>query len=111
MIRRFPLILLAIACLSLAACGGNDAPEGEAEGAAPNPVTGVITDVRSEGIGQVRSFVLTSRGQRYEIHIADDVEYGFDLEHLNEHRISADPVVVEHEERDGRRYALSIEDV
>lgn len=49
-------------------------------------------------------------GSRVEVWIADDVQYGFDLEHLQEHEDSGDPVRCALEERDGRAYALSIAD-
>lgn len=106
---RFFALLIAIAAVA-GACGGSPAPEAGND-APPNPVTGVVTDVESAGIGDVESFTLTVRGRSYEFHIAEDVEYSFELGHLQEHRTSAEPVIVEHEEReDGRRYALSIED-
>lgn len=105
-------LLLVLCCAAIATAGCSDSPAPEAGDDVPsNPVTGVVTDVQSEGIGNVRSFTLTTQGTSYEFHIAEDVEYGFDLGHLQEHRTSAEPVIVEHEEReDGRRYALTIED-
>lgn len=110
MFRRLLLFVLCGATIALAGCFGSPAPEAGDE-VPPNPVTGVVTDVQSEGIGKIRSFTLTTQGRSYEFHIAEDVEYAFDLGHLQEHRTSAEPVIVEHEEReDGRRYALTIED-
>lgn len=83
---------------------------GDGDGAAPSSITGPVVAVESEGLGKVTSFQVQSEGTRYDIYIADDVDYGFPLDHLNEHRATADPVVVEVEERDGKLYALSIED-
>lgn len=95
--------------LSLGACG-DDPPPAEEIPAVPNPATGVVTHVESEGIGNVTGFTLMTSGRSYEFNIDPDLDYGFDLDHLNEHRVSAEPVVVEHEERDGSLVALSIED-
>lgn len=67
-------------------------------------------DIEAEGIGDVRSFTVKSGAQTYEILIDPHVDYGFPLGHLNEHRISGDPVRVELVERDGRLYAQSIVD-
>ena len=61
--------------------------------------------------GDVESFVVESGGVRYQLLIADDVDYGFDLGHLREHMEATDPVVVTTEERADGAYALSIEDV
>jgi hypothetical protein len=38
------------------------------------------------------------------------VDYGFDLGHLHEHRASGDPVRCLLEEREGKLYALRIDD-
>lgn len=92
--------------LALAACS----PSAEGLGGAPT-LTGVVTEVSSEGLEDVTSFELRSEGEMFTIHIADDVDYGFPLSHLNAHRTTGDPVRVETEERDGRLFALSIEDV
>lgn len=72
--------------------------------------TGVVTDIESAGIGEVSSFTLKSGDETVEVLIDPDKEYGFDLGHLHEHLASSEPVIVELEERDGERYALSIED-
>jgi hypothetical protein len=111
------LIVVLASCLALAgiACGG-DGAEGPAAGEpvaaedAPGEVTGVLLDVESEGVGEVTSFTLKEGDDTYEIFIAEDVDYGFNLGHLNEHLTTGDPVRVPLEVRDGRLYAVSIDD-
>ncbi len=103
---RKAVAVLCCALLLGAACGGDDGDDA----AAPSEVTGVILDIESEGIGQVTSFELKDGDETYEIFIAGDVDYGFDLGHLNEHLTTGDPVRVPLEERGGKLYARSIDD-
>jgi hypothetical protein len=105
---RKPIALLCCLLLLGVACGGDDGDAPEAE--VPSEVTGVILDVESEGVGEVTSFELKDGDETYEIFIADDVDYGFNLGHLSEHLTTGDPVRVPLEERDGKLYALSIDD-
>lgn len=78
---------------------------------APDRVEGVILEIDAESLGEVRSFTLKDGDNVYEIFIADDVEYGFPLGHLQEHLSSNEPVVVDLEEReDDKLYAVTIED-
>ncbi|MDQ4126161.1 MAG: hypothetical protein M3134_11280 [Actinomycetota bacterium] len=115
---RKPIVVLVLACVALlgAACGGDEAEEPAAEGEhvaaadAPDEVTGVLLEVESEGVGEVTSFVLKDGDDTYEIFIADDVDYGFNLGHLNEHLTTGDPVHVPLEVRDDKLYARSIDD-
>jgi hypothetical protein len=111
-------LIVVLACLALlgAACGG-DEPEESSGGRdtvaaedAPDEVTGVLLDVESTGIGEVTSFVLKDGDDTYEIFIADDVDYGFNLGHLSEHLTTGDPVSVPLEVRGDKLYALSIDD-
>ncbi len=88
--------------MALIACAGDEP--------APTELTGVILEIESEGLDDVRSFTLRSEGETYEILIDPELDYGFPLSHLNSHRATADPVVVDLEERDGELFALSIED-
>ena len=104
--RKRALVVAGLALLSLASCGGGDEDALDA----PSEVTGVVVDISSRGIGQVDSFDLKDADRIYEVHIADDVDYGFDPSHLTSHMTGALPVTVRLEERDGRLYALSIED-
>jgi hypothetical protein len=71
---------------------------------------GVIVAVDSAALDDVNSFTLKDGDQTYEVYIADDIDYGFPLGHLQVHVQEALPVVVETETRDGQLYALSIED-
>jgi hypothetical protein len=108
-----PIFIAMVCCLSFlgAACSGDDEPPAPAPAEdAPSEVTGVLLDVDSNGVDDVQSFTLKDGDDTYEIFIADDVDYGFPLGHLSEHLTSGDPVNVPLEERDGKLYALSIDD-
>ena len=87
------------------------ANEGAKGPPAPDQVTGVVIDIESAGIDDIQSFTLKDGDVQYDIYIADDVEYGFPLGHLQEHLQMGEPVTVDLEERDDDRlYALTIED-
>ncbi|HEV2755260.1 MAG TPA: hypothetical protein VG318_05740 [Actinomycetota bacterium] len=105
------IVIALLCCASFlgAACGGDD-EAAPAERDVPSEVTGVLLDVESEGVDEVVSFTLKDDDETYEIFIADDVEYDFPLGHLSEHLSTGDPVRVPLEERDGKLYALSIDD-
>ena len=107
-------VLIALLCCASflgAGCGGDDPATPAAEQReVPSEVTGVLLDVESEGVDEVVSFTLKDEDETYEIFLADDVEYGFALGHLSEHLSTGDPVKVPLEERDGKLYALSIDD-
>ena len=107
---KFNAFLIGIAVVALGAlgaCGGDD-PQ---EAGAPSSVTGIVTAVESEGLNEVTSFTLKDGDDVYAILIDEEIDYGFPLGHLEEHRVGAAPVEVEIEDRDGDLYALSIEDV
>lgn len=83
---------------------------------APAELIGTIVGVQSRD-GEVRAFTLRlwdflpgRLGEIFEISLADDVDYGFDLDHLREHLATGEPVRCTVEERGGRLYALSILD-
>ena len=77
----------------------------------PSQAEGLITEITPPE-GEPESFVLeTDEHGTLEVSIADDVDYGFDLQHLHEHMDGDLPVRVQLEERDGKAVALSIEDV
>ena len=99
--RSFAVVVLAIA-LVLAACGGNGSEDDE--------LVGLIVDVRGRG-NNVSSFTLRSADETYEIRIAPDVDYGFQLGHLRAHESSLYPVRCTFERREGELYALKIADV
>ncbi len=100
---RGGLVFLSAALLAMSACGGSATAE-------PTEVTGVILFLETNAASEVTGFTLKKRDETFEILIADDVEYGFELSHLNAHVAEGDPVRCRLEERDGRLYALSIED-
>lgn len=107
---RFSMAL-ACALLALAGCGGTEPGDGAAAEKAPDRVTGVILEIESESLEEVTSFTLKDGDVTYEIFIADDIDYGFPLGHLQEHLSTAEPVAVDLEVRDDDRlYALTIED-
>ncbi len=76
------LVLLSAALLAVSACGGSS---GENDKTAPSEVTGMILFI--------------------------ETNVGFELSRLNAHVAEGDPVRCTLEERNGRLYALSIEDV
>jgi hypothetical protein len=110
-------VLLKVAVVScvlvgLVACGSDD-PEtssSDADRDPPSTVTGVVIEVSSAGLGRVENFVVKDGDDTYEILIDPDVDYGFNLDHLHEHRATGDPVRVELEERNDDLYAQSILD-
>jgi hypothetical protein len=95
-------VILLVSTMS--ACGGETAPE-----PAPSELTGVIVQV-DETRKEITAFTLEVGGDRYRIFIAKDVDYGFDLHHLEEQRMTEDPVRCKLEERGERLYALEILD-
>lgn len=103
---RYGLTCLLVAAMFLMSCGSGDEP-----GGTPDRIEGVIVAIDSSAIDNVTSFTLKDGDQIYEVYIADDVDYGFPLGHLQEHVQSAGLVVVDLETRDERLYALTIEDV
>ncbi len=100
-------LLVALVCLAAAAVPA--ACDVTRDDPPPSHLTGPIVGVEGEG-SDIRSFELEADGETWEIRIADDVDYGFDLVHLHEHEASRDPVIVLLDERDDELYALSIED-
>jgi hypothetical protein len=100
--RIVPLLLLAaVACSSEPPAAGP---------AAPTEVTGEITAIARGRDGRIAAFTVDAGGRRHEIRIDAERDYGFDLEHLEEHRATGDPVRVTLEDRDGRLYAVEILD-
>jgi hypothetical protein len=101
----------AVSCVlvALVACGG-DEPETSSPEIPPSEVTGVVIEVSSAGLGRVENFVVKDGDDTYEILIDPEADYGFNLDHLHEHRATGDPVRVELKERNGDLYAQSILD-
>lgn len=103
--------LVLSALLVLAVLGGcSDDPTVEAGQPAPEEVTGPITEIDSESLGDVTSFEVTQKGEVFVVLIDPEINYGFALSHLNEHLASGDPVRVGLDERDGDLYATEIAD-
>jgi hypothetical protein len=101
-------LLLVATCLALAivSCGGDEDRTGDA----PSVVTGTVVEVQSQSLTEVGSFVVGQDEKRYTIYIDQNTELDFPPAHLNEHRISGDPVRVEVEEIDDKLVATQIGD-
>jgi hypothetical protein len=85
-LRLFLGALLAL--VALVACADDPAPDDAQP--APEEITGPVTKIDSESLGEI--------------------DYGFALSHLNEHLATGDPVRVSLDERDGTLYATEIAD-
>jgi hypothetical protein len=101
---------IVVVCLFVTLSVGCDGGSAETCSGA-KPITGVIVTVESRSLDDVRGFTLRSGGKECEISIDPERDYGFPLSHLNAHKVGADPVEVEVEERDGELIATSIADV
>jgi hypothetical protein len=77
---------------------------------APAEVTGLITEIGRNNEGAIRSFTVEEVGNPYRIRIDQTRDYGFDLEHLEEHRVQRLPVRVTLADRDGTLLAVEIFD-
>ena len=99
------IVAVASAFLVVASCGGS----ADETPPAPTEVTGTIEFVDTVG-SKVTGFSLRGGGETYRVAIADDVDYGFELRHLEEHAATGDPVRCRLEERDGQLYALRVDD-
>lgn len=97
---RFVVMLLA--ALVPAACASE--PE------VPSAVTGLITSIERSDAGGITGFTVEAGGRLQDVRIDPRRDYGFDLEHLAEHRAQALPVRVTLQERDGQAYAVEILD-
>ncbi|MDQ3955971.1 MAG: hypothetical protein M3285_10545 [Actinomycetota bacterium] len=107
------VVALLTASVLVVACGDGDGrkPEDQKpEAPPPSTLRGVITEVDSSGLTEVKSFTLSVKGEIYKIFLADDIELGFPPAHLNEHKTTGDPVRVDLEGRSGKLYATSIAD-
>jgi hypothetical protein len=83
------------------ACGGPPAP---------TEVTGVISGIERDGSGTISAFTVEETGTPYEVRIDRTRDYGFDLEHLEAHRVKRLPVRVTLDDRDGTLFAVEILD-
>jgi hypothetical protein len=91
--------------LSVVACGSPAQPAPP-----PDEVTGLITTISRGEEGAIESFTVRESDRTFEIRIDAGRDYGFDLEHLEQHRASKWPVRVLLEERNGALYAVEILD-
>ena len=110
---KLRLVLCALlALVVLGACGDDQAGDDHAGDGQPAPeeITGPVTKVDSEALGEVTSFEVTQKGEVYVVLIDPDINYGFALSHINEHLATGDPVRVGLDERDGQLYATEIAD-
>jgi hypothetical protein len=76
----------------------------------PPSVTGLITSIDRSDRGEITGFAVEAQGEGYDLRIDPGRDYGFDLEHLEEHRVQSLPVRVTVQERDGEAYAVEILD-
>ncbi|HEX2090254.1 MAG TPA: hypothetical protein VHI54_10065 [Actinomycetota bacterium] len=73
-------------------------------------MTGLITQIARGADGKMQRFTLRQGAESFDIQIDSRRDYGFDLEHLEQHRISDWPVTVRLEQRDGVLFAVEILD-
>jgi hypothetical protein len=97
--------VLAVGLVAAVACGSASEPV-----SAPRHVTGLITSIGRGDDGVIDSFAVEQGGQTYDIRIDPARDYGFDLEHLSEHRAGRLPVRVTLQVRKGALYAVEILD-
>ena len=98
------VLLLAVACSAEPAGDAQPRPNPP-----PDPLTGVVTEVVVRD-GAVTAIDVRAEGATHEILIDPARDYGFDLHHLEEHRETGDPVLVDLEQRADGAYAVSIDD-
>ena len=80
------------------------------DGEETSEVSGVVVEVESSGLTEVESFMLRSEDRTYEFLVTDETDLAFPPAHLNEHRVSGEPVAVVFEQKDDGLYALSVDD-
>jgi hypothetical protein len=110
--RAVAIALATLLALVLAACGGTGATT------SPEPSTGaraegLVVDVVSSGPVAVSRFtVRTADGtvMEFDVGTLDVSAGGFPAEHLGEHRLAAEPVVVLYRDEGGRHVAFKLED-
>lgn len=107
LVVRFVVAIIGMVVAGMVAgCGGG----GDEPAPPPSEVTGLVTEIERDN-GDVRSFTLeTEGGTTYEIEIDQGYDYGFDVDHLQEHLDQEEPVTVGIDRRGDRAVARSIED-
>jgi hypothetical protein len=106
MVRHNPRVrsvTVLVLVLALGCGGATDEPPAGA-------VTGQISAIGRDDRGAIRTFTVEDAGTDYRIRIDPSRDYGFDLEHLVEHRTQRLPVRVTLEQRGREIYALEILD-
>jgi hypothetical protein len=83
---------------------------GATEEPPPGAVTGQITAIGRDDRGVIRTFTVEDSGTDHRIRLDPSRDYGFDLEHLTEHRTQRLPVRVTLEQRADQLYAVEILD-
>ena len=83
MAGRARLTAFATTLALLAGCGGTTT-SGTGDEAAPREVTGRITNLERAD-GRISALDISSDGRSYRVVVARDIDYGFDLEHLQQH--------------------------
>jgi hypothetical protein len=99
-------VVLILAIVLTVACATE--PEGSTE--VPAEVTGLITAIERSDRGPIAAFTVDADGEAYDIQIDPSRDYGFDLEHLEEHRAQELPVHVTIERRGEDAFAVQILD-
>ena len=97
--------LLALLLVVAGTCGSPDHPH-----PGRDQLTGPITEIARGDNGAIESFTLREGHHSYEIRIERGRNYGFDLQHLEEHRVAKWPGQVRLEARDDALWALEILD-
>lgn len=111
--RAVAIVLATLLALVLAACGGTGATTSP-EPSAGSRAEGLVVEVVSSGPVAVSRFtVRTADGtvMEFDVGALDVSGGGFPAEHLGEHRLAAEPVVVLYRDEGGRHVAYKLEDV
>ena len=119
-IRPFPAALGAAAlavvlAMAVAACGSGAASPSPAtsDQSGSAQATGLVTDIVTSGPVEVASFIVrTEDGETLEFTVGtlDVTGGGFPAEHLSEHRLAAEPVLVLYRDEGGKHVAYKLLD-
>jgi hypothetical protein len=107
------VLLALVLAIALAACGSGAASPTPAASAAGVRAVGLVTDVVASGPVEVASFTIrTEDGQTLELTVGtlDVTDGGFPAEHLSEHRLAAEPVLVLYRDEGGKHVAYKLLD-
>ena len=88
--------------------GGPDVPDDGRDGSF---IRGVVVDVDTRSLSDVRSFTIRLGDKTFDFQIGElENAHEFPPAHLHEHQATAEPVLVFYHEEDGVRFATRIED-